>query len=335
MPEQSIRKSFYFALFLGGAILSVLILWPFGKIIVLSIALTAVLYPFYKFILKGVKTSWVAALLTVVTFILVLCIPIYFVGTIVFEQSQSLYEWININGGLNNISSIFNQSISSFIPGGAINLQDSLTQVTSKLTSGIGNAFTATLSTIFSFTLVILSMFYFLKDGSNWKKMLMHFSPLSEDSGQKILHKLDDSVNGIVKGYLLIAIIQGTLMGIGLSIFGVPNAALWGVVAGIASLIPTIGTALVAIPAVLFLLIIGKNGAAVGFGIWSGLLVGGIDNLLNPYLVGKKINIHPLLVLFSILGGISLMGPVGILIGPLAISFMYALMSIYKTEVKQ
>lgn len=335
MPEQLIRKSFYFALFVGGAILSVMILWPFARVIILSIALTAVIFPYYRFLLSKTKVSWVAALLTVISFILVLCIPLYFLGTIIFDQSQSLYAWVAAHGGFDNITTIFSRSISKFIPGGVINLKSSLTSLTSNLTSSIGNTFTATLTTFFSFTLVVLSMFYFLKDGTKWKKGVIHYSPLSNESGRKILTSLDVAVNGIVKGYLLIAVAQGILMSIGLYIFGVPNAALWGVFAGIASMVPTIGTSLVAIPAIVFLIISGHNGAAIGFGIWALVLVGTIDNLLNPILVGKKIDIHPLLVLFSILGGISLMGPIGILIGPLAISFMYVLMSVYKAEVKE
>jgi predicted PurR-regulated permease PerM len=175
-------------------------------------------------------------------------------------------------------------------------------------------------------------MFYFLKEGTKWKNIILHFSPLSDESGNKILDKLHIAVNGIIKGYLLIAVVQGVLMGLGLLIFGVPNAALWGVLTAVASLIPTVGTALVSVPAVLFLFILGKNGAAIGLAIWAGALVGTIDNMLSPLFVGKKIAIHPLLVLFSVLGGIALMGPIGILVGPLVISFMYALASVYKTE---
>ncbi len=121
-------------------------------------------------------------------------------------------------------------------------------------------------------------------------------------------------------------------MGVGLWIFGVPNPALWGVLTGIASLVPTIGTALVAIPAILFLFAIGNNGAALGLSIWSVIIVGTIDNLLNPIIVGNKIDVPPLLILFAVLGGIALMGPVGILIGPLTVSFLYTLVSIYRTR---
>ncbi len=334
MPEQAIRKYFFFALFLIGAVLTVLTLWPFAKVIVLSIALSAVLFPVYKFLKKYLKVSWVSSFLTVVLFLVLLCVPLFIIGTTVFNQSQNLYAWVADNGGLDNITKVFNRSIQNIFPGGSINLKDSITSVAGSFTNSIGGAFTATITTLFSLFLVLLSMFYFLKDGINWKQLIVHFIPFSDESGNKILTRLNGAVNGIIKGYLLIGALQGVLMGVGLAIFGVPNAALWGVFAAIASLIPTVGTSLVAIPAVLFLLISGHTGEAIGFGIWAAALVGSIDNFLNPYFVGKKINIHPLLVLFAVLGGIAVMGPIGILIGPLAISFMYALSSVYKAEVK-
>ncbi len=332
MQDHATRRYFYGGLFLAVAILSVLIVWPFAKVIILSIALSAVLFPVYRFIKRGVRLSWLASLLTVILFIVVLCIPVFTVGTVVFKQSQNLTGWVNDHGGLDNITRVFNRSITNLVPGGVINLKQGIAQVANTLTNGIGNAFTATLTTLFSFFLVVLALFYFLKDGTVWREALIKFSPLSDESSHKILARLNGAVNGIMKGYLLIALVQGVLMGIGLWIFGVPNPALWGVLTGIASLVPTIGTALVAIPVLVFLLIAGKTGNAIGFGIWAAALVGSIDNLLNPYLVGRKIEIHPLLVLFSVLGGIALVGPLGILIGPLTISCMYALASVYKTE---
>jgi predicted PurR-regulated permease PerM len=123
-------------------------------------------------------------------------------------------------------------------------------------------------------------------------------------------------------------------MGIGLAIFHVPNPAIWAVIAGIASIIPPIGTALVSVPAIIFLFITGNIGGAIGLLIWAVLIVGMGDNLLNPYIVGHKINIPPFLILFSVLGGIALLGPVGILIGPLTVSLLYALIEIYQDEFK-
>ncbi len=332
MQDHSIRRYVYAGLFTIAVVFTVLILWPFAKVIILAIALSAVLFPVYHYISRKVKVHWLASLITILLFIIVLCIPVFTVGTLVFNQAQSISGWVTDHGGLDNITRVLGRSISGLVPGGVLNLQAGIEQVTSKLALGIGNAFTTTLSTLFSFLLVLLALFYFLKDGARWRETMVKFSPLSDESTNHILERLNGAVNGIMKGYLLIALVQGTLMGIGLWIFGVPNAALFGVLAGIASLVPTIGTALVAVPAFLFLVLTGRTGAAIGFGVWAAVLVGSIDNVLNPYVVGRKIDIHPLLVLLSVLGGIALVGPLGILIGPLIISFMYALASVYKTE---
>lgn len=177
-------------------------------------------------------------------------------------------------------------------------------------------------------------MFYFLKDGVHLRETIVTLSPLSDDTDKKILERLSVAINAILKGYLFIALVQGALMGLGLWLFGVPNPVLWGVLAGIASLIPTVGTALISVPAILFLFATGARGEAIGLMVWSGVLVASIDNLLTPIVVGKKMSIHPLLVLFSVLGGIVLIGPVGILIGPLTLSFIYTLMSIYQNEMQ-
>lgn len=334
MQEQALRRYFYFGLFILGVVLTAIILWPFVKIIILAVALSAVLFPVYRAIKKLVRVPWVSSLITIILFLVVLCIPLFLVGTLVFEQSQSLYNWIIGHGGFDNITEIFNRSVENIFPNGAINLRDSIASVTGKFSSSIGSIFSATINTIFSFFLVLLCMFYFLKDGINWKHLLVHFSPLSDESGDKVIAKLDSTVNGVVKGYLLVAVIQGTLMGVGLAIFNVPNAALLGLVTAVAALVPIVGTALVAIPTVIYLFVSGHTPEGIGLAIWTTVMVGGIDNLLNPYLVGRKIAIHPLLVLFSVLGGLALMGPIGILIGPLAISFLYALSSIYKTEIQ-
>ena len=182
---------------------------------------------------------------------------------------------------------------------------------------------------------MLLSIFYFLKDGARWRQALVVLSPLSDSDDEKIISRLKLAVNGVIKGYLLVALVQGILMGLGLWLFGVPKPALWGVVAAITSLIPTIGTALVSVPAFIFLFLTGSAVSAFGFLVWAAVIVGTIDNFLSPLFISKRIDIPPLLILFSVLGGLSLLGPVGVLIGPLSVSLLYTLISIYRHEFKQ
>ena len=149
-----------------------------------------------------------------------------------------------------------------------------------------------------------------------------------------ILSTLKKSINRILKGSFIIALAQGSLAWLGFVFFGVPNAVLWAVVAGICSFVPTIGTSVVTVPAILFLFFSGMEIQSLGLLLWSLLLVGTIDNMLEPYIISKDTEISSLFVLFAILGGIALVGPMGILIGPLALSLLYSLVSIYKKDLK-
>ena len=205
----------------------------------------------------------------------------------------------------------------------------------SYVSSNVANVFSTVVSAFFSFLLMLFIIFYFLKDGERWKRAVVILSPLSDKDDEKIISRLTLAVNSVVKGSLFIALVQGTLMGFGLWIFGVPNPALWGVVAAIASLIPTFGTAAVSVPAIIFLFVTGNIPQAIGLLIWAVIAVGTIDNFLTPLIVGGRMQIPPLLILFSVLGGISLLGPVGILMGPLPVSLLYTLISIYRNEFKQ
>jgi predicted PurR-regulated permease PerM len=335
METKIIEKHFFFGLLLATFIFTFLIFRPFLPLIVISACFAVILYPIYNFFLKRKFKDWLSALMTVLFFILIICGPLLGIGILVFDQSQDVYQSINQNGGIGSYFYNIENTIQKYFPTNIdINIENKLGELISFTSSNIANIFTSTITTLFSFFLTIISLFFFLKDGKSWRKALVALSPLRDEDDDKILNKLSLAINGIIKGYLLIAIIQGVLMGFGLHFFGVPNAALWGVIAGIGSLIPTVGTALVSIPAVIFLFATGNTFGGVGMSIWAFMIVGWVDNLLNPIIISSKIEIPQILVLFSILGGLLLLGPLGFLIGPLAVSLLYSLISIYNEEFK-
>ena len=294
------------------------------------------LYPVHLSLVKRRLPNSLSALLTLFIFIVLLCIPLLGLGSIVFNQSQDLYHsFLNNNGNAGPFLTLIGNKINQLLPSGvSFDINGAIVTFVSFLTGNIANILSATVSAIFSFILLLLTIFYFLKDGEKWKKTLLKLSPLSSTADEKIVGRLTHTINGVIRGYLLIAFIQGALVGIGLEIFRVPNPAIWAVVAGIASIIPPLGTAVVTVPAIIFLFLTGNTGMAIGLLVWAVFVVGAGDNLLNPYIVGHKISIPPFLILFSVLGGITLLGPVGILIGPLTVSMLYTLTDIYQTEFK-
>lgn len=336
MQTKIIERYFFFALLFITFVFSFFIFKPFWIVLVLGACFSVLLYPVYKWFRKIRFPEWLASLFTVIFFLFILCVPIFIIGVIIFNQSVNVYNLVAVNiYGFPFLDSL-NNSVNHVLPAGiTFDLSQKLSGLLSLITDNVANVFTYTLSTIFSFFMILLAMFYFLKDGARWKEGLMVLSPLSREDDEKILGRLSDSINGIMKGYVLVSLIQGSIMGVGLAIFGVPNPAFWGLITMFTAFVPTIGTALVSVPIIIYFLFAGNWFTAIGLAIWAILIVGLVDNLINPLIVGRKIKLPPLVVLFAVLGGISLLGPVGILIGPLTVSLLYALISIYRNEFKQ
>ncbi len=334
METKTLERYFFFSLLLITIVFSFLIFRPFLTVLAVGASFAIVLYPLFLLFKKRNFPNWLSAFITLIFFLVLLCGPLVGIGFLLFTETQGIYTSLTEGGNAKTVVETLNTNLNNLLPF-EINIVDRIYDLARMLSSNLAKIFSSTVYTVFAFFLTFISIFYFLKDGEKWKKLIMNISPLSEKDNKKILQKLISTINGVVKGYLLIAIIQGTLMGVGLSIFGVPNSILWGVIAAIGALIPTLGTGIVAIPIIIYLITEGQVPQAIGFSIWAVVLVGTIDNLLSPSLIGNKINIHPLLILFSILGALSLLGPVGILIGPITISFLYALVSIYREEYQE
>ncbi len=165
--------------------------------------------------------------------------------------------------------------------------------------------------------------------GEKIKGALILWSPLPDKYDKDIATALHSSVDAVVRGRLLVSIAQGLFVGIGFFIFGVGSPVLWGFVAGIASLIPILGTSIVTLPAVIYLFASGEIGPGIGLLLWGAICVGLIDNVLSFFFFKGKISVHPLVILFSILGGVELFGPIGFLVGPIAVSAFAAFLKIY------
>lgn len=333
MKTSFIQRHFFTALLFVAFALGFLLFWPFLIIILLAAVFAVLLHPLFRLFKRFLKFSGLSAFLTILSFIVILCTPLFFIGLVIVKQSQSMYSWLTMHGSVTTAVTNLTAWLHHILPSVSFDLQSKVNAFVAGLATKATGVFTATISTLISFLLMILTMFYFLKDGPSWKENLIALSPLSEESNMKIITVMKNAINGIVKGYFVVGLAQGIVVAIGLFVFHVPHAALWGLLAAVASLVPNIGTGLITIPVVVFLFFSNRIGAAVGFALWGIFLSGTVDNILNPFVVGRQISIHPILVLFSVLGGITLLGPVGLIIGPLVISFIFALISVYKLEM--
>ena len=338
MKDTKPQLHFLLAILAGTSVLAFFIFRPFLYTLVLAVVFAVVLQPIYQKIivlLHGRRgPSALATIFIVAIFIFTLLILL---GVQMFQEALQLYASLVGGGGKDAVLPAVNGLLSDFqkyfFPGQefSIDIDQYLEQGLSWLLQHLGSIFGSFAKMAVSIFLFLVALYYLLKDGQKLKAAIIELSPLSNAHDEVIFQKLSVAVDSVMKGSLLIALIQGALTSVGFAIFGVPNAILWGSVAAIAALIPGIGTALVLTPAVLFLFLTGEIFSGVGLSVWGVVAVGLIDNFLGPKLIGHGLRLHPLIILLSALGGIVFFGPIGFLLGPLTMSLLFTLVGVYSS----
>jgi predicted PurR-regulated permease PerM len=319
------------------ALLVLMVFLPFLKLVALGGVLAILFFPIYEKFLSKAKKEPLAAILTILLALLIIMIPLYLVGNLLFNEIASLYGRYKESGIVIEKSQIV-EKLPLAIQSGADVILVNIGEKISNLASGAFSTITGMLSNLanffLSFFLVLFSLYYFLRDSGKIRKFYTSVFPISTQHESALAAKLEGAINGVVKGSFLVALAQGAVATVGFLIFGVPNAFLWGAFTVIAALVPTVGTSLALIPAVLYLLITGHMGAAIGMGIWGAAAVGTIDNFISPKLISSRMRLHPLLVLLSVLGGLKMFGIFGFLLGPILVAVFVALLDIYRTDLK-
>lgn len=336
MNHKKSELYFLLALLAGIFILTFYIFKPFLFALILGIVFATVFDPLHKKIFaltKGRKS--LAALLATGCVLVIVIAPLTFLGIQIFQEATQLYSSLITNGGATDLSRDLSgtiQNLSRFSPipvDFSVDVNKYLKEGLSWLLQHLGPLFTNVAKVLLGVFIFLVALYYLFKDGGKLKEAVIGLSPLQDIHDQAIINKLALAINSVIRGNLTVAVVQGILTAIGFALFGVPNAALWGSVTVVAALIPGVGTALVFLPAILYLYFTGETVLAVGLLIWGTVAVGLIDNFLGPKLVERGMRLHPFLILLSILGGVGFFGPLGFLLGPLVLSLLFALVEIY------
>ncbi|MCC7522789.1 AI-2E family transporter [Candidatus Uhrbacteria bacterium] len=333
MQTKPLQQAFFLTALAGVLLLTAYIFLPYAVTIAVSATFAVTLYPFYKRVLALVRGHGsIASALTVLTAIVLILIPLTILLWQVFTEARDAYVVIrdNRDSYLHLVEDVILQPIKTYIPQFESNTDRYLEEALGTLTSQLADIFSGTVQTVISLFLGLISLYYFLKDGERFVASLVSLSPLADKYDHKIFERMAQAVHSVLRGQLLIACIQGLMTGVGFWIFGIPNPFLWGSVGALCGLVPGVGTALVLVPGIVYLFVTGQTLPAVGMTIWGSVAVGLIDNLLGPTLIGQSAKIHPMLVLFGVIGGILFFGPMGFLLGPLTVSLLLALLDVYR-----
>ena len=328
MPDTPFRKAFLLLLVAGMTVVLAILLQAFVLTIVAAAVMAGLLRPFYKRLLVRVRgRASLAAALTVLLTLLVVVGPLVGIAGLVVSQAASLTT---------NIRPIIDKSISSptyldqqllRVPGYDKFLKPYRSQILIKagdvvnstggyLMSWLSTGTLSTVSAIANFFLALYSMFFLLIDGPGMLRSILDHLPLHVDEKLLLTERFMSITRATIRGTLVIGVIQGSMTGVAFWVAGIPSVAFWTVLMVVLSIVPLIGGALIWVPACIVLLAMGQVTKAVLLALFCSLVVGSIDNLLRPWLVGRDSKLHDLVILFSTLGGLLVIGPTGFIIGP-------------------
>ena len=339
---------FFLALFLVSCFLLGWLLWPFISVIVLAIVISGVFNPVYR-ILHRKMNATLSSLITCVIIFFVLFIPVStFVGIL---ANEAYYLYLTARDAVlsNPIKELLENSkivdkINHILTNFGIKISgDELNRGVAELGRTVGlflyqqaRSMTANIvNFVVNFFFMLLIVFYLLIDSRRLVSFIVALSPLPDDQDEKLIQKFKDMAAAILLGNGLGGLIQGTLGGIVFAFFGFQSPFLWGVIMALLAFLPIVGVGAVFLPAALYLILQGRLAAGIFFIVFYVVLSGSIEYLFKPKLVGKRVQMHTLLVFLSIIGGLKLFGILGIIYGPLVVTAFLTLTDIYESSYQR
>lgn len=335
MNLERIHTIVFLILLGAGLVVTILLLKPFFTVLVLAAIVSIMLQPIKRLLSKHIASPNLLATSMLVSLLVIVIAPIIIFGQVITQEALDAYQ--DIRDG----NSIWTQSdLLQYLPPNAVAFINDLTidvggfinRAAGTVAESVSSLISNVAGFLFSVFIFFFITFFFLRDGEVLAAWLQDILPLPGDDEKKIFDRIVESVHAVVTGSFFLATIQGIVAMVGFFIFGVPLPVLWGLVAMIAALVPNLGTSLVLVPVIIYLILSGHVLAAGGMAIWGVLAVGLIDNFLGPKIISSRVKIHPLLVFLSVLGGLQLFGIIGFLLGPIVMAVVLAMIDIYRSQ---
>jgi len=334
------RSIFFFSIIAILSISMIYLFRPFLYPIFWAAVIAIMFYPLYAWFMKHIPRS-ISITLTLASVVITLLIPLTILSALLVNESIDLYQTIstqNLRQALDTVE-VWSAGtpFAPYIEDAKINWPTYATKVANATSGAVFNTVKSitqnSVRFIFMLFIMFYTLYYFLKDGTKILKRLMHLSPLGDTYEEMLYEKFTSATRATLKSTLIVGGIQGTLGGILFWIAGIEGAFVWGTIMVVLAIIPALGPPLILIPAGIIVLILGNLSSGILL-LVGALVISFVDNLLRPPLIGKDIQMHPLVVLFATLGGILLFGISGFVIGPIIAALYTSIMSIYEHYYK-
>jgi predicted PurR-regulated permease PerM len=328
MTDLRFRRGFLLFLVTLMTLGLIWVLWSFLLTILMAALMTGLVRPFYLRLARWMGDRRAAAsAITIVLILVLVVVPLVVLVGVVVNQAVRVTAGIGpVVQRLASEPTFLDQQLQKLPYGDRLGPYremilsrggDIVGGVGTFLVGSLSNTTMSTVTFVFQFFILLYSMFFLLMDGPGMLRGILTYLPLHDDEKARMVARFMSITRATIKGTIVIGIIQGGLSGLAFWFIGIPAALFWTVVMVVMSILPAVGGALVWVPAAVVLLALGQVWKAIFLVVFCGLIVGSIDNLLRPRLVGRDTKMHDLMILFSTLGGIIAVGPIGFIIGPL------------------
>lgn len=345
MDRDRFQKIFLLLLVIAVTALFGRMLKSFLMSILLAAIFAGLAHPVYRRLLRRLRgRRALAAVVTLTLLVLLIVLPLGAVLGVVAAQalrvSETAIPWVQQRltepGALDRLlaSLPFQAQIEPYRELLLTKAGEAVGSAGALLFQSVSAMTRGTFRVLFQFFVMLYCMFFFLMDGGALLRRVLWYLPLREEDERRLLERFTSVTRATLKGTLLIGVAQGILAGLAFAVAGIDGAVFWGTVMIVMSVIPGVGTGLVWVPAALVLLATGETARGLLLAAFCGLVVGSIDNLLRPRLVGRDTKLHELLIFFGTVGGLLLFGAAGFIVGPIVAGLFVSVWDIYGTAFR-
>lgn len=343
-------KNIFIITFILIILLAIFTVRSFVTSLITAGALAYLFYPLYKAINKKIKIKNLSASIVLILIILVITVPLYFSLNAIAREAKLNYLNVKTSLELRNLgdsdcegdvmcslSSRLNELVEE--PQIKFQIQNISEKATNYVTNLVYNTVISLPNFILNLFVVIFLLFFFIRDGPDMYTKLKQLSPLKKSHTEHLLKRINEVIYAVVYGLFLIALIQGALSVLGLYLFNFSAPFMWGFIMMFLSILPFVGPPLIWLPLAIIRILQGHSSGnnlfifqGIMLIIWGVFLLGIVDNVIKPKLIGHKAKIHPIVILLGVLGGLKVFGILGIIIGPLVLAILVAFVHLYEED---
>lgn len=334
--QRNIQTLVLFVATVFGIYLCYRLVAPFLSALVWALSLAVLFLPFQRWVESKIRHPGLTALVSVLVIGLMVVVPVSFLaqrlvlqataGAQLIEKKVESGEWRRALEAQPRLAPLVDRIERQ------LDLPGMIKTLTNWLSTTAGSIIKGSVVQVIGFALTFYLFFFFLRDRDVALQALRTWSPLTEAEMNRLFERVGDTIYATLYGTLAVSSLQGLLGGLMFWWLGLSSPFFWGVVMAFLAVVPVLGAFIVWVPAVFFLALEGSWGSALILTLWGIFIVGTIDNLLRPILVGKRLKLHTVITFMSIVGGLFLFGPAGLVLGPVILTVTMELLRIWRNR---